>query len=289
MHIFDAHLPYLAFKMLSGKQEIDVSITDKFKQDYINAQPLNYEMLMEYSTNVEQPEYIDELKQYYTKSLENISKSLERFVHMLAHYEILDDSLVIIAGDHGEEFLEKGVAGHATLRDTNIRPGMIVKPPVNSEFFIPDEADLIDIFPTISDYITGNVPDQCAGESWVQMDSEVSSRTRITEAFTGVSTYAIAVEQEKHKGIFAFNSDIPSRPTASEIKSETKYEELITDESEAAQNESNCMRTESQEKILELRDIAIDFIQSHKEEYSQGEKIQMSTEAIERLEDLGYK
>jgi hypothetical protein len=95
MHIFDAHLPYLSFKTLSENQEINVDMTDEFKESYINSQPLNYDELIEYSTNVETPEYIDDLKQYYFKSLENISSSLERFVHTLKYYNILEKSLII--------------------------------------------------------------------------------------------------------------------------------------------------------------------------------------------------
>jgi arylsulfatase A-like enzyme len=175
MHIFDTHLPYLGFETLDETQEIQVDITDRFKEEYINTQPLNYEELMAYASDIESPKYIDELQQYYRESMVNVAASLEKFVHMPDHHGKLNDAMIIIAGDHGEEFVEDGIAGHATLRETNIRPRMLIKPPQDEEFFVPDKADLIDIFPTISDYVAGEIPDQCAGESWLQMDSDSSA------------------------------------------------------------------------------------------------------------------
>jgi len=289
MHIFDAHLPYLSFRTLTSDNEIDVSSTDKFKDDYINKQPLNYHDLIEYSKNVEEPNYINDIKEYYRRSLNSVSDKLLRFFTMLECYNILDDSLIIIVGDHGEEFLERGIAGHATLNDANIRPGMMVKPPKNKEFPVPDKADFIDIYPTISDYLTGKVPDQCVGRSWLRMDAnESSQRTRVTEAFTGDSTYAVSIEQDVHKGIFAFDADIPARPTDTQIQAGPKYIEFcnVKEMREDVDN-TDTQLTKNEKKQFER--LAVDFITNKKNNYGKGEEVTISSDVEMRLEELGYK
>lgn len=288
MHIFDAHLPYLAFKTLRENKEIRVDITDRFKEEYINPQPLDYDDLMQYATDIEAPDFIEEIKQYYQLSLKKVSKSLTRFIHTLDHLGIRDESLIIIAGDHGEEFLEQGIAGHATLRNENIRPGMLVKPPKGSDFFVPDEADLIDIFPTLSDFVANEIPDQCDGRSWLRIDStDGTSKTRITEAFTGTSTYAISVEVDGSKGIFAYEADIPSRPDSSQIDSGPKYMNYT--------NTSNTKRGGKNDEEIpknlqtQMENIAANFIRSRVGKCNQGEEIQLTKGALNRLEELGYK
>jgi arylsulfatase A-like enzyme len=280
--MFDAHLPYLSFSMLEEDEGIDVEITDRYMKDYINAQPLDYDELIEYADTTEPPSYIDELQTYYKKSLTSVSRSLERFVSTLDNHDILDESLIIVVGDHGEEFLEAGIAGHATLYNRNICPGMLVKPPVDADFFVPDEADLIDIYPTISDYVSGDIPNQCAGDSWLRMEpNNTSPRIRVTEAFTGISTYAISVEDRGVKGIFTFDSDIPSRPTLSQLDAGPETKEFIID------TDSMSGNTESSKQ--ELENTAREFVKSRSDKYQRGEEIKLSSEAVERLEELGYK
>jgi arylsulfatase A-like enzyme len=240
MHIFDAHFPYLSFRKLKPNAGMNVNTTDEFKSDYINAQPHDYNELVEHAENVQSPEYSDDLKRYYRNSLEWISAKLTSFLFVLSERDILDDSLVIIVGDHGEEFLENGFVGHATLNDTNIRPAMIVKPPKNERFPVPENADYIDILPTISEFVTGNMPDQCVGNSWFQIDkAEAEGKIRITEAFTGASTYAISVEQHGKKGIFMYDADIPDRPTRLQIQDGAKMKQFRSIEAVRNGIESN--------------------------------------------------
>lgn len=145
------------------------------------------------------------------------------------------------------------------------------------------------IFPTISDHVTGDVPNQCTGKSWLRMESsDNDSRTRITESFTGIHTYAISVEYEGVKGVSAFNPDIPSRPTTSQLHSESKYKEIIKIENRYNYHINN--RSVSTENKDLLMNKAIIFIQSQKSKYGGGgNEIQLLSGATNMLENLGYK
>lgn len=288
MHIFDAHFPYLSSRTLSPESAINVKTTDKFKADYINTQPHEYDELTTYAETVQEPEYLADLKRYYRNSLEYVSAKLTEFFAVLKQRELLDDSLVIIVGDHGEEFLEKGVVGHATLNDNNIRPGMIVKPPKNEEFPVPDQIDYIDIFPTVSEYVTGKVPDQCVGRSWLRTnDTDSDNRVRTTEAFTGASTYAISVEKGGYKGVFAYEADIPDRPTESQVENGLKKKDfsVVADEREGLV--SNQSVPESMKTTLETH--AVEFISDQEDHYRGGKEVELSGSVEDRLEELGYK
>lgn len=55
---------------------------------------------------------IDQLKNRYTNAAHWIDRQLGRVYESLEKNQLLDNTIVIVTGDHGEEFLEKGFWGH---------------------------------------------------------------------------------------------------------------------------------------------------------------------------------
>jgi arylsulfatase A-like enzyme len=100
-----------------------------------------------------------QLTGYYRESVTYVAKQLQRLITHLQQRRLYEESLIVISGDHGEESLEQGFYGHRTIYDANIWPGMIVKPPADSEIVQRDEVDLIDICPTVAKAVTGDVPE----------------------------------------------------------------------------------------------------------------------------------
>jgi arylsulfatase A-like enzyme len=80
-----------------------------------------------------------------------------RFARLLASLRAkgrLDDSIVVFAADHGEEFLEHGQMKHCrTLFDSSIRVPLILKIPGAGARTISQPVQNLDIVPTILDYL----------------------------------------------------------------------------------------------------------------------------------------
>lgn len=101
-----------------------------------------------------------------------------------------DDALIILTGDHGEEFGERGFFTHRSLYDCNIQPFIAIKPSVTAEWSVPDAVDIVDCFPTIAHEIGADVPNRCVGESLQMKDGNLVPR--ITEGTTP-QRYTVAV------------------------------------------------------------------------------------------------
>ncbi len=56
--------------------------------------------------------YADQLRNRYTNSAHWVDVQVGRIVDHLEQQQLLDNTLIIVTGDHGEEFMEKGFWGH---------------------------------------------------------------------------------------------------------------------------------------------------------------------------------
>lgn len=77
---------------------------------------------------------VQQMEEWYSKSVKYTSEQIARLLRYLKTQELFDESLIIVTGDHGEEFGERGFFSHSSLYDMNIRPFMAVKPPVDSSW-----------------------------------------------------------------------------------------------------------------------------------------------------------
>ncbi len=55
--------------------------------------------------------YADQLRNRYSNSAHWVDVQLGRIYQYLREQNLLDNTVVIVTGDHGEEFMEKGVLG----------------------------------------------------------------------------------------------------------------------------------------------------------------------------------
>lgn len=143
LHLFDAHYPYIPTQPRAGAK-IDYDALDSIIGLVSNRKYL--QLLRDDPLNPD-PSVLDLIKTYYRQSLEYVADELATFVHELKRHDVFEESLIIVTGDHGEDFYERNFMFHNSLYDTNIRPGMIVKPPADASFDVPDRVDTIDFFP----------------------------------------------------------------------------------------------------------------------------------------------
>lgn len=71
--------------------------------------------------------YVDQLRNRYSNSAHWVDAQLGRIYQALAQQKLLDNTIVIVTGDHGEEFMEKGFWGHnSSFVEEQTRPPLIV-------------------------------------------------------------------------------------------------------------------------------------------------------------------
>lgn len=288
--IFDAHYPYFPPEGVKNDSTIDNKLLDEFRfesnfteSDHQGA--YDYLDILDADLNPFTNDEIDYIKSLYRRSLEYISEELVKFIRELKRLGIYSESFVIISGDHGEEFFERGFGSHITLYDANIRPGMIIKPPESYNFHIPNKVDLIDIFPTIAKMTSGTIPDQIDGTP-LQNKEDESPTQRLAERIY-YDSYSISVEIFGSKAIFTYETNYPERPTKKQIQNGPIRSEVYELDSVRNSNYNDVSSRISEEILQDLQKRAEKVMHSS----SAGrvkEQSKVDLEVKQRMKDMGY-
>ena len=104
------------------------------------------------------PEEHEELWQNYRKEVEYLDREIGTFLDELSERGDLEDTVVIIVGDHGDEFAEHGLYGHGNLPyDELTHVPLLVRFPDRASIDQPQEVNspvrTMDILPTMLDLI----------------------------------------------------------------------------------------------------------------------------------------
>lgn len=280
LHFFDPHYPYVPPQPEQTEGGLDFELADSLRErapqsDYLevlNSDPVEFD-----------EEEIRALKENYEASLKYTAFQVQRVIQQLKCADLFEDAFIIITGDHGEEFFEREFWGHSTLYDANIRPGMILKPPVDSEITVRDEVDLIDVFPTIAELVEGRIPDECQGVPL----QKPQSGPRITERH-GARYYNVAIEKDGVKGIFTYDYDFPGSPSKDQIEAgprQTEFYRLSEADPSSCREQDTSLENSAR---TELQSIADSFIRrTEQASYELSESVPRDVE--DRLEQLGYK
>lgn len=104
----------------------------------------------------------------YDGEVKQTDNDLGEMLKVLKDRGILDDSIVIILGDHGEQFYEHGHTSHHGVYEELIHIPLAVSiPGMQAKGKIVDSlVSQVDILPTILDYLQIPVPDGCQGKSF---------------------------------------------------------------------------------------------------------------------------
>ena len=136
----------------------------------------------------------------YDGAVRNLDMEIERHVRKLEELGILDDTLIIITPDHGEEILERGSLGHAscsmagTLYDENIRIPLIMRYPkaLPQGRVIETQVSQVDIMPTIFDILGYSMPELTEGHSLLPLikgkDIDFEEETHCETLVCGIQT-----------------------------------------------------------------------------------------------------
>ena len=109
----------------------------------------------------------------YDGEIRTLDDQIGEYISKLEELGILDETIVVVTSDHGEELLERGTVGHAscslagTLYDEAIRVPLVVRYPrcLPSGEIIETQVCQIDIMPTIFDMLGLQMPVETEGHS----------------------------------------------------------------------------------------------------------------------------
>lgn len=104
----------------------------------------------------------------YDGEVKQTDNDLGEMLKVLKDRGVLDNSIVIILGDHGEQFYEHGHTSHQGVFEELIHIPLAVSiPGTQAKGQIVDSLiSQVDILPTILDYLQIPVPDGCQGKSF---------------------------------------------------------------------------------------------------------------------------
>lgn len=143
------------------------------------------------------------IKNRYINSVHHLDMQYGRIFEYMKKNQLLDNTIVVLIGDHGEEFMENGYWGHnSTFADPQVRTPLVIYKPGMKPFIENQMTSHMDVIPTImpllgvknpsSDYAIGY--NLLAGEKrthtyiadWNKV-AYVDREVKITQPFNGLS------------------------------------------------------------------------------------------------------
>lgn len=179
---FDAHAPYNL-----GKEYRSRFVESRsFGEDLANQTVYNhqYDLTKRYrysNVSTELGEYIASL---YDSEIRYLDQHLQTLFKHLDERGLLDNTLVVITADHGEEFLDHGGFSHSlTLFQEMLHVPLLISFPQKFEAkTIPEIVSITDVLPTLLDILGENSP-KVDGQSLLPLlEGEEFQRTQSIHA-----------------------------------------------------------------------------------------------------------
>ncbi len=229
LNYFDAHDPYdrgLEYRQLfTGEQRDDQAINDMVR--VVNFYPEKRYIQQEYPDGL-----LDYMQAMYETEIYYLDKQLAELFKLLAERKLLDNTVIIITSDHGEEFGEHGGLMHKqTLFEESVKVPMLLHFPSRFQSQrVSARVSLVDLLPSILEILGVENDHHLDGRSLVPL---MDGRSKSLERPIFAELYARshlnesslrAVYQGQHK----FISVEPERP-----RIPTALYDLVTDPAES--------------------------------------------------------
>ncbi|MHB8681189.1 MAG: sulfatase family protein [Acidimicrobiales bacterium] len=192
LHYWDAHIPYVPptefrerfVRLSSMRRDPDVLEKVQARPSY----PLFKRNLYDYLDDIPSLDYIADL---YDAEIAYLDSQIGVLVGYLNDLGILDETLLVLFGDHGENMIEHDAwFDHAGLYDSITHVPVIIRyPPAIPRATVGDVVQLVDLFPTICDLAGFNVPGGTDGRSLLPLMATPASERRSGTIFLSEATW----------------------------------------------------------------------------------------------------
>jgi len=172
-HYMDPHGPYYP--------------PDEYQQEFTDQQLTKGRAQELYRTSIESPDAISQADQQlqldlYDGEIRYLDDQIGRFIRTCKRYNLYEDSLIIVLGDHGEEFGEHGIyCNHWSVYEGTQHIPLIVKPPRDTAVRQDVRHELVtnvDIAPTLADHFNTRMPARWQGSSLLPLINNRSGEWR---------------------------------------------------------------------------------------------------------------
>jgi len=222
--------------------------------------------------------------------------SLEQLINKLRELGVLDNTLVVVVSDHGEEFWEHGWTSHGHSLYEELTSGVFLmwNPKlIPSPRRVRDPVQLIDVMPTVLDLVGAPIPELVEGQSLLPFVKGQDFQRRgpvMTSRFADPEAKEIGVVPENRIDALALldaNWKLIYRDKAKEVGlSKVELYDRRTDRGEtkniAGQHPQDVDRMMTEiGKWMEAQRVI-------RSSLTQGTKAAMDPKTLERLRSLGY-
>jgi len=233
------------------------------------------------------PIYGTDVSDFYDSSIHWVDRNVQMVVDALRDRNLLDNTMIVIASDHGEGFFEHGQEGHARtlFREVQLVPFLIILPfEFEGGLVVEPHVANIDIWPTILDLLGLPPLDSADGRSLVPLIEaaasgeptsdearELAERSLFSQldlSWGKVDTPSdplIAIIKDGHRAIARLNVD-QARWLYDHEVDPLERENLAptqTEKYDAFRAEMDAFLAEGQESAVETVDIELDQMRLH--------------------------
>jgi arylsulfatase A-like enzyme len=191
-HFYDPHIDYTPPAPFDRKFDPD------YDGDFSRRQLLSNPAFFDPSKNptrVINDRDLEYIRNQYKGEIAWTDHWVGKLLDLLNEFGRLDDTLIVVVSDHGEEFFEHGNPNHRkSLFDESIRVPLLIVPPrasaAGSVRSVSSQVTLSDLLPTILDWLDLPIPASVDGRSLKPSiyGAALASRTELLSLYSSKST-----------------------------------------------------------------------------------------------------
>lgn len=198
IHTMDAHAPYVPVPPYN--HIFDPDYTGDLLMTDINQKCL---LISRYEKEISDRD-LEYLISLYDGEIRYADYYFHEFIVLLDKLNLLDDTLIIVTADHGEQFYEHGMQGHGfSMHEEEIHVPLIMrypkKIPKNKKIY--HLVELMGIAPTILDVLEINIPRGFKGKSLLGLLSGNKREDDYVICSEGMHAVSLAIRNKKYKFI----------------------------------------------------------------------------------------
>ena len=225
------------------------------------------------------PADLEHVKALYDGEIAYADEEVDTLIRDLAKDALLEDAVIVVSADHGEEFLEHGSWNHGgTLFREVVHVPLALRVPGVPGRRVADPVSLVDLAPTLLDAVGVARPSTFMGRSLLPMLRGESRRPEPIFAETELTAtrhHAIGVREGRHSYVLRLGGSEPAGGREALYDVQNDPAETID-------------RSRASPDAARLRSVADAFLERQKAAAAPPRAAPLGSESLEKLRALGY-
>ncbi len=224
----------------------------------------------------------------YDGGVRYVDQQLEEWMNQITSENLLGDPLVILISDHGESFYEHGSWGHTwNVYEELAHVPVLFHFPGQAHAGVsrPDRVSLVDLAPTLFEYLGWETPDTWQGQSLLPLIE--GSASRINEhVYTELSRtpFEFSASYLRNRKVIATTRVVPKQGEA--VTTQSEAYDLANDP-----GEKNNLAPSSLEQVShEIENVhkAMSWMRNQRKDEGTLKGVELNAESVQELRGQGY-